>query len=197
MSSTINKRKLFFLFALTILLGTLFALISSKPKTELEYRQKAERIAQRQDWQALETLAKEWQQQHPTSEMSHTALGDSLRMRGNFAAAAGAYGNAIKLAPGNPELWAYHGVMMLELSNYEQAAGSCQSSVTTNPELAQAWYCLALAAAELNQAEPSLFALSKLSALNPGLHETARNILRDHICKKPDRKLPASLCQAA
>jgi len=129
--------------------------------------------------------------------MSHTALGDSLRMRGNFPAAADAYGSALKIAPGNPEIWAHHGVMMLELSNFDQAAGSCQSSATINPEFAQAWYCLALAAAELNQAEPSLFALSKLAALNPGLHETARKILRDHICKKPDRKLPNSLCQTS
>lgn len=196
MPSSINKNKLVFILVIIVIIVVLFAFMYKKPMTELEYRQEAEKIAQRQEWLTLETLAKKWQQQYPASEMSHTALGDSLRMRGNFSAAAEAYGNAIKIAPGNPEIWAHHGVMMLELSNFEQAAGSCQSSITINPGFAQAWYCLALAAAELNQAEPSLFALSKLAALNPKLHETALSILRNHTCKKLDKKSPSSLCQA-
>lgn len=194
MPNSINRNKLIFLLSFVVLALALIAFVSHKPFTEQEYRREADKIAKQQDWQALEVLAREWLRQFPQSDMSYTALGDSLRMRGSYAAAAEAYAQAIKITPDNPEIWALHGVMMLELSNFEQAASSCQSSITINPESAQTWYCLALAAAELNQAEPSLFALSKLAVLNPSLHETARKILLTHTCKKSQNNLPAQLC---
>jgi tetratricopeptide (TPR) repeat protein len=197
MSNSINKLKLLFLLTSFAIAGIIFALMPNKPLTELEYRQDAEKIAQRQEWQVLETLAKEWQQQHPASEMSYTALGDSFRMRGNFSAAAEAYSKAVKIAPGNPQIWAYHGIMMLEMSNFAQAAASCQSSIVIKPDHAEAWYCLALAKAELSQSEATLEALSRLLALNSKLHETAQNVLRSHTCKKTDRNLSASLCGSA
>ncbi len=194
MSNSINKAKLLFLLTGVAIMGIIFALMPSKPLTETEYRQEAEKVSQRQEWQALEILAKEWQKQLPTSEMSHAALGDSYRMRGNYPDAAEAYSNAIKIAPGNSQIWAYHGIMMLEVSHFEQAAASCQSSLFIDSNHTQAWYCIALAKAELSQSEAALEALSRLSALDPGLHETARKIIRNHVCKKPGSKLPASLC---
>lgn len=195
MSTKIRKAKLAVLL-LTILIvsGIAIWLSNNKTYSDTEYRREAGLLAEKQDWGALEKLASRWRNEHPQSSMSHTVLGDILRMRGNFSGAETEYALALERDAGNHQVWAYHGIMSLEQGHFSQAAASCKSSVSINTQHAEGWYCLALAHAELNQTDAASAALSKLTSLNPQLLETAKRIIREHTCKKTGIQLNASLC---
>lgn len=195
MSTKIRKTKLAVLFlAILIASGIAIWLSNNKTYSDTEYRQEAELLARKQDWDALEKLAYRWRNEHPQSSMSHTVQGDIFRMRGNFSDAEAEYAKAIEQDTGNHQVWAYHGIMSLEQGHFPKAAASCKSSISINAQHAEGWYCLALAHAELNQADAASEALSMLSSLNPQLLETAKRVIREHTCKKSGIQLSASLC---
>jgi|GEM_PF-5472587 len=195
MSTKIRKAKLaVLLLSILVVSGITIWLSNNKTYSDTEYRQEAGLLAGKQDWDALEKLAYRWRNEHPQSSMSHTVLGDIFRMRGNFSDAEAEYAIAIERDAGNHQVWAYHGIMSLEQGHFSQAAASCKSSVLINAQHAEGWYCLALAYAELNQADAANEALSKLISLSPQLLETAKRVIREHTCKKSGIQLSASLC---
>jgi tetratricopeptide (TPR) repeat protein len=194
MTPKLKKSKLVVLITLLTVSGFAVWLSSSKPLSDLDYRQQAEQLAQQQNWEALEKLAKRWFHDHPETGMSHAALGDSMRMRGNFSGAATEYAKALEQDVDNHQIWAYHGIMLLEGGFFAKAATSCEKSVALNPQHAEGWYCLALAHAELGQPDATSAALSRLEPLNPPLLETAQRVIREHTCKKNAVQLGKSIC---
>lgn len=192
MKQNIKKSKLAALIIILATAGVIAWFYNVTPRSEYEYRQQAEQLAQQQDWEALGRLAKHWRNAYPTSSMSYIALGDSMRMRRNFSGAEIEYAKALEQDASNHQIWAYRGIMLLEKGLYAEAKMSCDKSVTLNQQHAEGWYCLSLANAELGSTKAMANALSKLEPLNALLLETASRVIYEHICKKSENDLGKS-----
>jgi Tfp pilus assembly protein PilF len=200
-AKTANKQaSLFFklLVAITIGLVIVSGLVvwrtGQESVSEIEFRQHAARLASTQNWQALESLASAWQQHHPDSAMSHAALGDAFRMTGKFELAATEYREALVLEPGNSQFLTFLGIVLLETTKFDEASQTCRTATKQFPDHAEAWYCLSLAAAETNSVKEVELSLNKLKELNPPLHATALDVIKNHICQKPGR-IQTGLCR--
>lgn len=183
--STIRKQKLAVLGALGLaILFFIFWQTYANMPSELEYRQQAQERANRQDWNALEELAKHWAEHYPNSGMMHAARADVFRMRGQYSAAADEYSKALSIEKDHPQLLAYLGISLLETGNYQQAKETCRKSTNLAAHLPDGWYCLSLASAELDDAQTLHTALAELQRLYPESYQTAERVIRTHICIK-------------
>lgn len=190
---TINKAKL-----LTLILAATAGLavwLSTRPvPTDIEYRQQAGALAEKQDWDGLANLAQRWSNHHPKSGMSYAASGDVHRMRGDYAKAAEEYAKAVSRETDNPQLHALLGVMMLETGAFDKAIDACAKSTRLASDYPDGWYCLSLAYAETGKVQEATHALDRLSRSNGQLHETAVRIIRTHTCHRGQLDPRSNLC---
>lgn len=189
----IRKPKLFAL--LMAITAVLVAWQVLKPvPSEMEYRQLAQQLAQKQNWQDLEALSIRWMTHHPESGMSHAANADSHRMRGNYSRASEEYAKSLEREADNPQLLAFHGIMLIEMGAYAKSTESCVKSTQLARDHPAAWYCLAIAYAETGNNSEALSSLRTLSAIDPKVSEIAASIIKKHTCKKPHLGLGRDLC---
>lgn len=190
---TINKAKLLVLI-LAATAGLAVWLYARPVPTELEYRQQAEALTAKQDWDGLANLAQRWSNHHPKSGMSYAASGDVHRMRGGYAKAAEEYAKAVYREEENPQLHALLGIMMLETGAFDKAIDACTKSTRLASDYPDGWYCLSLAYAETGKSQEATDAVRVLAKLNPQLHETAKRIIKTHICNRGRMDPRGDLC---
>jgi len=190
---TINKAKLLVLI-LAVTAGLAVWLYARPIPTDLEYRQQAEALATKQDWDGLADLAQRWSNHHPNSGMSYAASGDVHRMRGSYAKAAEEYAKAVSYEAENPQLHALLGIMMLETGSFDKAIDVCAKSTRLVSDYPEGWYCLSLAYAENGKPQEAADALRALAKVNPQLHETAKRIIKTHTCNQGRLDPRADLC---
>ncbi len=187
--STIRKRKLVALAAFAVaIVFLIFWQRSASVPGEREYRQQAQELANRQDWNGLEELTKRWATHHPDSGVMHAARADVFRMRGQYATAADEYDKALAIEKDQPQLLVYLGISLLETGNYRRAQEACRTGTTLATQFPDGWYCLSLASAEMDDPQTMQTALAALKQLKPDLHQTAARIIHDHICPRKTAK---------
>lgn len=190
---TINKAKLLLLILAATSSVTVWLYTRPVP-TDLEYRQHADVLAAKQDWDELANLAQRWSKHHPNSGMSYAASGDVHRIRGSYAKAAEEYAKAVSFEGGNPQLHALLGIMMLETGAFDKAIDACMKSTRLASNYPDGWYCLSLAYAETGKPQEATDALLVLAKVNQQLHETAKNIIKTHTCKRGSLDPRSDLC---
>lgn len=192
----IKKQKLAVLLIVALSISGLILWRAAPPiPSELEYRQRAQTLANAQDWLALEELTKHWADHYPDSGMLHAARADTMRVRGDFRGAAEEYRKAIEQDKNNPQLLAYFGIMLLENGDHSGARDACQRSVSILHQHADSWYCLALAHAELDDANATNLALAELALLRMEQLQIAQRVIREHICGRKKNIAKTGLCR--
>lgn len=104
----------------------------------------------------------------PADPAAMTLLGRAHDLRGEYAQAADAYGQALAAEPGDPVLWRLTGIAQRRAGRPRDALASLERSLEAEPGQAFAHYHRALALKALDQREAAQAALQAASALRPG-----------------------------
>ena len=116
------------------------------------------------------------------------AKGDAARDRQDWAAAADAYGAALKLAPGLTAIHVQHGHALKECGRVEEAVDAYQTAADADPDDADSRIHLAHALKGLGRAPEAIAVFREAIELNPADRESADEIF--YLTNVPDPVAP-------
>ncbi|HEY6913000.1 MAG TPA: tetratricopeptide repeat protein [Myxococcales bacterium] len=118
-------------------------------------------------WRSSTTLFQHAVDAVPGNWLAYKNLGVEQFQADDTAAAAASFETALRLRPGDPDLWADVGTCQLLLGRFEESAASLRQALRMKPSDAEIWMNLGVAEAMLARSQDVDHVLARLRQLDP------------------------------
>lgn len=163
-------------------------------RSEAEYREVAQISGNSKDWSRLVSVGTEWAINYPASSLAYAALGDGYRGQERHIEAVAAYEKSLGFDAKNPAVWKYYGVELINVGRPAEAATACANSINLSSEVAEAWYCEAVALAIQGDNQNLDKVAVELERRSPTLYKNFKSVVTEQACITQKDKLSKAWC---